>query len=101
VLEDPVSGFCGALIRIEHGNAVLEDRSGNHRLFPLGPAAFLFEGEPVTLVQKASPSVPIVDQSASGSIRVPGLTAQVARDSRIWVEGRHDAELVERVWGHD
>jgi hypothetical protein len=25
----------------------------------------------------------------------------VARASRIWVEGKHDAELVERVWGHD
>jgi hypothetical protein len=25
----------------------------------------------------------------------------VARESRIWVEGRHDAELVEHVWGDD
>jgi hypothetical protein len=25
----------------------------------------------------------------------------VARASRIWVEGRHDAELVEHVWGDD
>jgi hypothetical protein len=25
----------------------------------------------------------------------------VARDSRVWVEGRHDAELVELVWGDD
>jgi hypothetical protein len=25
----------------------------------------------------------------------------VARASRIWVEGRHDAELIERVWGDD
>jgi hypothetical protein len=32
---------------------------------------------------------------------VQGLKARVARGSRIWVEGRHDAELVERVWGHD
>src|SRR6185437_8944513 len=27
--------------------------------------------------------------------------ARVARASRIFVEGRHDAELVERVWGDD
>jgi hypothetical protein len=27
--------------------------------------------------------------------------ARVARASRIFVEGRHDAELVEKVWGHD
>jgi hypothetical protein len=25
----------------------------------------------------------------------------VARGSRIWVEGRHDAELAEKVWGDD
>jgi hypothetical protein len=30
-----------------------------------------------------------------------GHKARVARASRIWVEGKHDAELVERVWGHD
>ena len=27
--------------------------------------------------------------------------ARVARGSRIWVEGKHDAELVEKVWGDD
>ena len=27
--------------------------------------------------------------------------ARVARANRIWVEGSHDAELIERVWGHD
>ena len=27
--------------------------------------------------------------------------ARVARQSRIYVEGRHDAELVERIWGDD
>ena len=25
----------------------------------------------------------------------------MARASRIWVEGKHDAELVEKVWGDD
>ena len=30
-----------------------------------------------------------------------GAKAHVARASRIWVEGVHDAELVERVWGDD
>jgi hypothetical protein len=34
-------------------------------------------------------------------VRVAGLRARVAQGSRIWVEGLHDAELVERVWGHD
>jgi hypothetical protein len=29
------------------------------------------------------------------------VTARVARAGRIWVEGVHDAALVERVWGDD
>jgi len=100
VVEEPGSGFCGAVVRFEHGNVVLEDRHGRHRVFPLEPAGFLLEGKAVTLVRpKAAPPVPA--RSASGSVQVQGLRARTARDSRIWVEGKHDAELVERVWGHD
>src|SRR6185312_9263743 len=40
-------------------------------------------------------------RTASGSVAVLGLRARVARESRIFVEGKHDAELVERVWGDD
>ncbi|WP_189223612.1 DUF3097 domain-containing protein [Saccharothrix coeruleofusca] len=102
VVEDPVSGFCGAVVRFEHGQVVLEDRHGRHRLFPLRPAAFLLDGRPVTLVRPAPAATrPAPSRSASGSVRVEGLRARTARDSRIWVEGLHDAELVERVWGHD
>ncbi len=32
---------------------------------------------------------------------MPDARARVARASRIWVEGKHDAELVEQVWGDD
>src|SRR5665647_3374659 len=39
--------------------------------------------------------------TASGSVAVPDVPARVARPSRIWVEGRHAAELVEKVWGDD
>ena len=31
----------------------------------------------------------------------PSSRARVARASRIYVEGRHDAELVEKIWGDD
>jgi hypothetical protein len=34
-------------------------------------------------------------------VAVHGGKARVARQSRIYVEGRHDAELVEKVWGDD
>ncbi|GAA2792687.1 DUF3097 domain-containing protein [Saccharopolyspora taberi] len=101
VVEDPASGFCGAVVRLEKGNVVLEDRHGKQRLFPMRPAAFLFEGRPATLVAPAPKAPARPARSASGSVRVEGLRAREARGSRIWVEGVHDAELVERVWGHD
>lgn len=101
VVEEPGSGFCGAVVRLENGTVVLEDRHGRHRVFPLAPAGFLLEGKPVTLVPPKAAGHPARVISASGSVKVTGLRARTARDSRIWVEGRHDAELVERVWGHD
>ncbi|GAA5168261.1 DUF3097 domain-containing protein [Amycolatopsis dongchuanensis] len=101
VVEDPRSGYCGAVVRLEPGTVVLEDRQGRHRVFPLEPAGFLLEGKPVTLVPPKAPAQPARRISASGSVKVEGLRARTARDSRIWVEGKHDAELVERVWGHD
>jgi hypothetical protein len=101
VVEDPASVFCGAVIRMEQGNVVLEDRHGRHRLFPLSPAGFLIDGKPVTLVRPLMKPAPERRVSASGSVRLAGVRARTARDSRLWVEGIHDAELVERVWGHD
>lgn len=102
VVEDPASGFCGAVIRADKREVLLEDRHGARRLFPMRPAAFLHEGKPATLVPAPSgPAEAAPARSASGSRRVEGLRARQARGSRIWVEGLHDAELVERVWGHD
>ena len=100
VVEDAASGFCGAVVRVDVREVTLEDRHGRHRVFPLRPAAFLVDGAATTLVvPKASPAAPA--RSASGSTKVAGLTARTARASRIWVEGVHDAALVETVWGHD
>ncbi len=100
VVEDAESGFCGAVVACDKEAVTLEDRFGRRRLFPLAPAAFLLEGKVVTLVRPAAaPHGP--RRSASGSIAVEGLRARVARESRIYVEGVHDAALVEKVWGHD
>ncbi|MFD4141420.1 DUF3097 domain-containing protein [Streptomyces sp. NPDC058572] len=101
VVEELTTGFCGAVIRCEAGTVTLEDRFGKHRVFPLEPRGFLLEGTVVTLVRPsaAAPSRPA--RTASGSIAVPQARARVARAGRIYVEGRHDAELVERVWGDD
>ncbi len=100
VVEDPGSGFCGAVVKVDVREVTLEDRHGRRRVFPLRPAAFLFEGAPATLVvPKAAPRGP--GRSASGSVAVANLKARTARASRIWVEGIHDATLLETVWGHD
>lgn len=101
VVEDPDSGYCGAVVRLEKDGVVLADRHGRHRLFPLRPAGFLVEGRPVTLTRPAPRPVSGQRLSASGSRRVEGLRARTAREGRIWVEGLHDATLVECVWGHD
>ncbi|MFF4569228.1 DUF3097 domain-containing protein [Streptomyces sp. NPDC001410] len=100
VVEEPGTGFCGAVIRCEAGTVTLEDRFGKHRVFPLEPRGFLLEGRVVTLVRPASGPVRPT-RTASGSVAVPGARARVARAGRIYVEGRHDAELVEKVWGDD
>ncbi|MFJ4875380.1 DUF3097 domain-containing protein [Streptomyces sp. NPDC088745] len=106
VVEEVSTGFCGAVVRTEktaQGPTVtLEDRFGKHRVFPMTPAGFLHEGTPVTLVRPSSGAGPVRPaRTASGSVAVANARARVARAGRIYVEGRHDAELVERVWGDD
>jgi hypothetical protein len=103
VVEDVDSGFCGAVVGFEFGAVVLEDRHGRRRNFPLEPAAFLLDGAVVTLRRPApsAPTQPVRRRTASGSVAVEGVRAQVAKASRIWVEGVHDAALVERIWGDD
>ena len=103
VVEDAESGFCGAVVGFEAGAVILEDRHGRRRHFPLLPAGFLLDGEVVTLRRPApGPTHPAQRRrTASGSIAVDGVPARVARASRIWVEGIHDAALVERIWGDD
>ncbi|MFI6694067.1 DUF3097 domain-containing protein [Streptomyces sp. NPDC050433] len=105
VVEEVSTGFCGAVIRCEktaEGPTVtLEDRFGKHRVFPLVERGFVLEGRVVTLVRPTVGGPARPARTASGSVAVPGARARVARAGRIYVEGRHDAELVERVWGDD
>ncbi|HXD62948.1 MAG TPA: DUF3097 domain-containing protein [Lacisediminihabitans sp.] len=98
VIEEVETGFCGAVIGIENKLVQLEDFKGRVRVFPLG-GGFLLEGEPVVLVAPARSLG--TARTASGSFAVAEQRARVALPSRIFVEGRHDAELVEKVWGAD
>ena len=105
VLEDSQSGWVGAVTRVEKSGGMhvfsLEDRRGRSRTFELG-YGFLLEGRPVRLTPPAPRAAPAAPRrTASGSVAVEGAPARVARASRIWVEGKHDAELVEKVWGDD
>jgi len=102
VVEEVTTDFCGAVVRFDRdlGTVDLEDRRGKRRTFPLGPG-FLLEGRPVILRAPRRSTAPRPTRTASGSMAVPDAQARVARASRIYVEGRHDAELVEKVWGDD
>lgn len=100
VVEDPASGFCGAVVRWENGLVVLEDRAGARRSFPFGPG-FWVEGKPVSLIPPPRTRAVANTHTASGSRVGPVTPAKVAAASRIYVEGRHDAELVEKIWGAD
>jgi hypothetical protein len=111
VVEDAETGWCGAVVRVEKAGGMhvvhLEDRHRRTRGFPLG-SGFLVDGEPVVLTPpRRAASAALVaarqaeSRTASGSTAVRGQRATVAAASRLFVEGRHDAELVEKVWGDD
>lgn len=105
LLEDVASGWVGIAVSLETIGGMrvvgLEDRNRRVKTFPLGPG-FLLEGEPIDLVAPTRPTQEARRQvSRSGSIALQNAPARTARASRIWVEGIHDAELIEKVWGHD
>ena len=94
LVEDRSSGSAATSSRSLREAVTLRDRNGSTRQFRFKPGGFLIEGKPVTLVRAeactdaAAPSPTAV--GASGRTQ----KARAARASRIWVEGRHDAELV-------
>ena len=103
VVEVRGDDFVGAVLGVDKtvfGEVVrLEDRHGVERVFNLIKGGFLVEGQPVTLTRYVPKQAP--RKSNSGSRRVENVEAKVAAPSRIWVEGVHDAAIVEKVWGHD
>jgi hypothetical protein len=106
------SGFAGDVVELAGDALVLRGATGLDRRFRNEPGAFSVDAMPVRLVAPSEPNE--VDRpahltsarvsaqrTASGSRAVVGAKARTARESRILVEGVHDAELVEKVWGDD
>jgi hypothetical protein len=88
------------VVGFERDVVTLEDRYGKRRVFPLS-GTFLLEGKRVTLVRPAPAQRGGPARTASGSVAAPPARARVAKASRIYVEGKHDAEIVEKIWGDD
>ena len=97
------SRFTGKVVGFDQGAVVLRSpNTGMERLFNLHRGSFAIGRETVTLVRPAPKPAPTGPaRTASGSIAGGRAQARVARASRILVEGVHDAELVEKVWGDD
>ena len=101
VVEDAQTGYVGAVVRIEYGRMELEDRHGRRKPFPIGPG-YLIDGRPVILTApRACRRRRHRRAPHPARWRCAVHSAKVALASRIYVEGRHDAELVEQVWGDD
>ncbi len=102
VVEHRGTGTVGAIVRFKPQEIVVRDRHGrDHTLVPRD-GSFMMDGQPVSLRQPTSHEVSAAPQfTASGSVDLGSVPARMARASRIWVEGIHDAELIEKVWGDD
>lgn len=103
LVEVASDGFVGEVVAGDERSVTLCDRRGRVRSFGLHPGAFVVEDRPVTLVPPtrevdAPQPAPVTN---SGSLAVGDTPARTARASRILVEGVHDAELIEQVWGDD
>ncbi|HWE53982.1 MAG TPA: DUF3097 family protein [Acidimicrobiales bacterium] len=98
------SRFTGRVAGFDQSAVVLRSpNTGLERLFSLHRGAFAIGRETVTLTRPAPAAAAPGGsaRTASGSIAPKPAAARVARAGRIMVEGVHDAELVEKVWGDD
>jgi len=101
-LEHTPSQTKGPVVKFTEGVVVvIKDQLGGEHSFEPVPGLFRHEGDLVALRAPLAKKTAAPQVTASGSIAADDTSARVAMPSRIWVEGIHDAELVERVWGDD
>jgi len=96
------TGLRGRLVKFTGELVVLKDHSGGRHTFEHHPGAFAHRGETVVLVAptRSTPASAVRRTAAGGVVRTDA-PARVARASRLWVEGVHDARFMERVWGDE
>jgi hypothetical protein len=94
------SGIAGAVVSFGQGTVVVRCDDGRDRTLKLLPGGFDVDGRQVTLVPPRAAAT-AAGVTASGSVALRDVPARTALASRIYVEGVHDAELVEHVWGDD
>jgi hypothetical protein len=95
------TGTSGVVVTVGPKATVVRDRNGRDHRFHTLDGAFLVDGRPVALRPPKPTAERVAKRTASGSIDPGPVPARMARASRVYVEGRHDAELVEKVWGDD
>jgi hypothetical protein len=100
-LVERATGARVTLVRYAEPMVEVRDVLGGMRRIRHQPGGFAIDGTPVTLTPHRSPAAGGASVTASGSVVGPRRPARMARAGRLLVEGVHDAELVERVWGDD
>lgn len=95
------TGERGTLVRFGGGLVALRNDEGRERTYHVVRGGFEVDGRVVDLRPPPARRPTAPEVTASGSVANAPTRARVARASRILVEGLHDAELVERIWGDD
>lgn len=94
------TGYVGKVQRCTSDWVTICDTQGRTQTLRNERGAFSVGGKSVTLTPPKPAPEKTAGVTASGSVAVESK-ARVAQPSRILVEGLHDAELVEKVWGAD
>jgi len=104
MLQHRDTGRVGVIIEFNPPRLTLRDSDGRDHVLRYSPGAVRAnvggKTMAVSLRAPAAASRP-ASITASGSVDQGTVPARIARASRIWVEGVHDAELVEKIWGDD
>lgn len=96
------TGRRGVVVAAAKGAVTIRLRNDAIVKLRLSPGSFRIDGRPVSLCPvrpRTTESIP--DIGPAGGLVERHAPARVAIDSRIWVEGIHDAELIEKIWGDD